>query len=217
MTARRVVVLGAHPDDAESGCGGLIADLTNRGLDVEILCLTRGEKAPRTNSAEINSRIRTAEARRGAEILGARVGFAGLIDGEVVVDDSSLLAVERAILERHPDILFAHWPVDSHPDHQAAGIMALRTLIKNPSFSLYFFEVLTGVQTMNFTPTSHVDISVNRERKLKACLAHESQEPRKWIEHHHLMERFRGKEMGVEYAESYVRSQRSPPESCLLE
>ena len=49
MFMKRAVVLGAHPDDAESGCGGLIANLTERGVEVEILCMTRGEKAPGEN------------------------------------------------------------------------------------------------------------------------------------------------------------------------
>lgn len=213
MIMRRVVVLGAHPDDAESGCGGLIANLTERGVQVEILCMTRGEKAPGHNPPGLNARMRTEEARQGAEILGAGLGFLGFIDGEVVADGPSHMVVEKAIVERKPDILLAHWPVDTHLDHQAAGILAIRTLIRNPSFALYFFEVLTGIQTMNFVPTHYVDISGNRERKLAACMAHRSQRPEDWTEKHQLMERFRGRETGVEYAEAYVRSSRSPLDS----
>ena len=216
MIMRRVVVLVAHPDDAESGCGGLIANLTKRGVQVEILCMTRGEKAPGHNAPGLNARIRTDEARRGAEILGAGLGFLGFVDGEVVADGPSCLVVEKAILDREPDILLAHWPVDTHWDHQATGLLAIRTLIRNPSFALYFFEVLTGIQTMNFVPTHYVDISANRERKLAACMAHGSQRPEEWTEKHRLMERSRGRETGVEHAEAYVRSSRSPPDSLAM-
>ena len=39
----KVLVVGAHPDDPETGCGGTIARHADEGNDVSILYLTRGE------------------------------------------------------------------------------------------------------------------------------------------------------------------------------
>ena len=116
---------------------------------------------------------------------------------------------DGAIRAWKPDAVLAHWPIDTHPDHQACGIVALRSLVGRAHFELYFFEVLTGYQSMNFAPTHFVEIGHNREIKHEACMAHESQNPGKWMVHHELMERMRGREIGVEYAEAYIRASRS--------
>lgn len=209
------VVLGAHPDDAESGCGGLICNLVHMDWEVTILCMTRGEKAPSTNSQEENARIRTEEAIKGSEILGTEVGFLGFVDGELVADEEAYRITSTAVLDREPDLVLAHWPADSHTDHQACGILALRTLIENPIFQLYFYEVLTGIQTMNFVPTHYVDITKNRGNKVRACLAHESQNMDRCVAHHKQMGMLRGKEVGVKYAEAYVKAARGPASSIL--
>jgi LmbE family N-acetylglucosaminyl deacetylase len=205
----RVLVLGAHPDDAESGCGGLIRNLVDSGSTVGILCMTRGEKAPGSNTPEENARIRSEEALRGAAILGAEVEFLGSVDGEVVADVETSKKADKFIRTWRPDVVLAHWPIDTHTDHQACGIVALRSLNGGAPFELYYYEVLTGYQTMNFVPTHFVDIGQNREVKYESCMAHESQDPGKWMVHHELMERMRGREIGVEYAEAYVRASRS--------
>jgi LmbE family N-acetylglucosaminyl deacetylase len=211
----RVLVLGAHPDDAESGCGGLIRNLVDSGTTVGILCMTRGEKAPGSNPPEENAKIRSEEAKRGASILGAEIEFLGSIDGEVVADVETSGRTDVFIRSWEPDVVLAHWPLDTHADHQACGIMALRSLVGGDQFEIYFYEVLTGYQTMNFVPTHFVDIGYNRDVKHEACMAHESQNPGKWMVHHELMETMRGREIGVEYAEAYVRASRSGPATIL--
>ena len=61
-----VLAIAAHPDDVELTCGGTLARLKAAGYKFGIVDLTRGEMGTR-GSAE----IRTAEAKRAAEILGA--------------------------------------------------------------------------------------------------------------------------------------------------
>ena len=76
-----VVVIGAHPDDPETGCGGTIAKLTGDGHRVTIVYLTRGEAGIRECDHATTARIRTAEAIAGARLLGAQAVFADQIDG----------------------------------------------------------------------------------------------------------------------------------------
>ena len=211
----RVMVLGSHPDDAEGGCGGLIRNLVYQGSEVKIACMTRGERGPKSNPPVKNARIRSEEARRAAGVLGVEVGFLGFTDGEVVADDETSRVVEEVIRTWEPDAVLAHWPIDSHTDHQASGTVALRSLVRGVSFELYFFEVMTGHQTMNFVPTHYVDIGESLEVKHEACRAHESQNPERFLAHHRLMERMRGREIGVEYAEAFVRASRSGADTML--
>src|SRR5690348_13200664 len=60
----RVVVVGGHPDDPESGCGGTIARYTDLGHEVTILYLTRGEAGIRGKTHDEAAAIRTAESEK---------------------------------------------------------------------------------------------------------------------------------------------------------
>src|SRR5437016_407107 len=68
----KVVCVGAHPDDPESGCGGTLARYVDAGHRVTVVYLTRGEGGVRGKSQAEAARIRTAEAEAACKILGAR-------------------------------------------------------------------------------------------------------------------------------------------------
>ena len=110
------------------------------------------------------------------------------------------------LLADPPDIVLTHWPLDTHPDHQAAGLLAFRASQESGGrFPLYFFEVDYGYQTMGFQPSDYVDITSAREKKKAALFAHRSQDGEAiYREHHEIMENFRGRESGVTAAEAFV-------------
>jgi LmbE family N-acetylglucosaminyl deacetylase len=85
-------------------------------------------------------------------------------------------------------------------------VLTLRAyLASSRRFSLYFFEVNSGSQTLGFTPTAYVDITVSREKKKAALFAHHSQNgERIYRTHHELMENFRGRELGVAAGEAFA-------------
>ncbi|MBI3681132.1 MAG: PIG-L family deacetylase, partial [Acidobacteria bacterium] len=112
-----------------------------------------------------------------------------------------------------PDVVFTHWPIDTHLDHQVAGILTIQAYLAAPSrFRLYFFEVNGGFQTMDFNPTDYVDITAVREKKKAALFAHKSQNGEEiYRKHHEIMENFRGREARVAAAEAFVRMARDTP------
>ena len=114
---------------------------------------------------------------------------------------AKLLAAEA------PDVVFTHWPVDTHADHQVAGALTYQAYLRaGRTYPLYFYEVETEIQTMAFAPTDYVDITDVHQRKLAALYAHRSQNPDEiYRGHHKLMEEFRGREAGVPRAEAFVR------------
>jgi LmbE family N-acetylglucosaminyl deacetylase len=110
------------------------------------------------------------------------------------------------ILSEKPDIVFTQWPLDSHQDHQVAGLLALTAWVRSgKKFELYFYEVNTGSETMAFTPTDYVDISSVRDKKKAAMFAHKTQSPEEiYRDYFKTLEEFRGLEANVKAAEGFV-------------
>src|SRR5439155_9466322 len=115
----RVLCVGAHPDDPESGCGGTLARYAAAGHHVTALYLTRGEAGIQGKSHEEAAAIRTAECEAACKILGAKAVFAGQIDGATEINRERAQALLNLLSAEEPDVVFTHWPIDTHPDHQA--------------------------------------------------------------------------------------------------
>jgi LmbE family N-acetylglucosaminyl deacetylase len=203
----KVVCVGAHPDDPESGCGGTLAMYAAQGHHVTIVYLTRGERGiPGKSDAEAAA-IRTAEAETACGIIGARPVFAGQIDGSTEVTRERVNAMAAILNTEAPDLVFTHWPIDTHMDHEVASLLTIRAYVAtNRRFPIFFFEVDAGAQTMGFAPAHYVDVTNVREKKKAALFAHKSQDgERIYREHHEVMENWRGREARVTAAEAFVR------------
>ncbi|MDH5382427.1 MAG: hypothetical protein OEW75_16345, partial [Cyclobacteriaceae bacterium] len=113
----------------------------------------------------------------------------------------------KDILEKEkPDLVFTHWPVDTHRDHRAISLLVYDAWLGlGKEFELFYFEVLSGAQTQHFHPTHFVDISETEPIKEKACRAHVSQIPDDFYPYHQEMSKFRGLESGYKHAEAFVR------------
>jgi len=202
----KIVCVGAHPDDPESGCGGTLARYAELGHKLTIVYLTRGEAGSGYKSREEAATIRTAEAGVACRTLGAKAVFAGQLDGATEFNASRLAMMQKLLNEEAPDVLFTHWPIDIHRDHQIASLLTMRAYFAlRRSARLYFFEVESGTQTMGFAPSVYVDITTTREKKKAALFAHRSQNAeRSYRQFHEPMENFRGRELGVAAAEGFV-------------
>ena len=207
----KVVVVGGHPDDPESGCGGTIARYTDLGHEVAIIYLTRGEAGIDGKTHAEAAAIRSAEVLKACEILKARPVFAGQIDGSTEITPARYAEFRKVLEAEKPDIVLTHWPVDTHRDHRAASLLVYDAWLRSmPRFAVYYFEVMSGEQTQQFSPSLYVDIAATEGRKRAACFAHVSQNPDEWYPHHDQMNRFRGFECGCKFAEALVRHVQSP-------
>jgi len=202
----RVVVLGAHPDDPESGCGGLIARLTKDGHEVTCGYLTcfRGD---RKIGKEPEADVRRREAAAACEVLGAKAHFFDYAHEKLVADAETLAAVAAWLKKVDPDVVVTHWPVDTHENHHVTSSLVWQCYLGESRWGLYFFEVMSGQQTLNFRPDLYLDIDSVRKVKQQALDCHKSQNPDKIWEAHEAMHRRRGEECGVERAEAYVRAE----------
>jgi len=203
----KVVVVGAHPDDPETGCGGTILLYTAEGHEVVSAYLTRGEAGIEGKSYAEASKIRTNEALEACKVMNARAVFLKQIDGSCEVTAARYVEMCDFLKSENPDIVFTHWPVDSHRDHRICSILVYDAWLRmNRKFELYYFEVESGGQTQNFAPTDFVDISSVAEKKHAACNCHVSQDmERVYSEYHAQMEKFRGLQAYCKYAEAFIK------------
>jgi LmbE family N-acetylglucosaminyl deacetylase len=204
---KKIVCIGAHPDDPESGCGGTLAKLANAGHEVIIIYLSTGEAGIVGKTHDQASTIRKQEAINACKILKAKPVFAGQIDGDTIVNTEWIKKMQELISKELPHLVFTHWPIDSHKDHQVASLLTIQAWIRIPQkFPLYFYEVCAGEQTMTFHPTDYIDISDTQEQKRKAVYCHSSQDPAGIYGCGHTdMETFRGRELGVKAGEAFIR------------
>ncbi|HSF34887.1 MAG TPA: bifunctional PIG-L family deacetylase/class I SAM-dependent methyltransferase [Nocardioides sp.] len=125
---RRVIVLGAHPDDETLGAGGLVHTAARGGRRVEVVTATAGEAShphSPTHAPERLAAMRRDELRRATGILApdARVTCLDLPDGDVAAHEEELVAALVATIgtDGADVLLCAPWRGDGHPDHEAAG------------------------------------------------------------------------------------------------
>jgi LmbE family N-acetylglucosaminyl deacetylase len=185
---RSALAIGAHPDDVEFGAGATLAKWAAAGCVVSHLVCTDGSKGswdPTEDVAELVA-TRQVEQRAAARALGAtgEVAFLGEVDGELAAGLDQRERVARVIREAQPEVLLTHDPWKRwrlHPDHRAAGFLALDGLVaaRDPHF-------YPGQGVAPHRPSSlllweadevdHVeDVTGWAERKAAALLEHRSQ------------------------------------------
>jgi bacillithiol biosynthesis deacetylase BshB1 len=115
-----ILVLSAHPDDAELGCGGTIAKHVALGHKVGLVDFTRGELGTRGTPE-----TRAVEAANAAKILGVEVREnLGLKDGFFRNDSDHQLKVIQAIRKFKPDVVLCNAIYDRHVDHGKGASLA---------------------------------------------------------------------------------------------
>ena len=184
------MIIFAHPDDAEGSCGGTAAKWARKGILIHYLALTNGDKGswePSMTSERLAG-IREEEQEAAARVLGVSgVTFLRVPDGELEASQRLRKEVTRVIRQHQPTVLFAHdpWkPYQTHPDHRAAGFLAMDAVIAARDHLFYPDQLAQGLRPCRVkevylfgteSPDYWVDISETIEVKLQAVRCHESQ------------------------------------------
>ena len=214
----QVLVVAAHPDDEALGAGATLARHTLSGGAVHILFLTDGVAARCSVDAKARD-ARRAAATAAAEILGAKPPR--YFDGpDNQLDTLPLLtiakAVEKAIAEVNPAIIYTHHGADLNVDHRVAHqavLTAARPMPGMPVRAIYAFEVPSSTEWSSpaigepFHPTRFVDATRTLDRKTAALAAYKEEmrpfpHPRS-IEAVQALMRWRGATVGCETAEAF--------------
>ena len=133
-----------------------------------------------------------------------------MCSSDLEVTKAHVDAMTKLISTENADVVFTHWPIDTHMDHQVASFLTIRACMAlRQRTRLYFFEVNSGSQSQGFQPNTYVDISAVVEKKKSALFAHVSQDgPGIWRDHHEIIAKWRGREAGVAAAEAFVHLNR---------
>jgi len=117
-TPLRLLVIGAHPDDADYHAGGLAALYRAAGHEVKMVSLTNGDAGHQTLRGPELARRRRAEAAAAGAVIGATYDVLDNHDGELLPTLENRWAVIRLIRSCRPDLVLTHRPNDYHPDHR---------------------------------------------------------------------------------------------------
>ena len=179
----KILAVGAHPDDVEFGCAPLLIQEVQKGNQVRILVLSKGEAASSGTPEE-----RAEEARAAAQVIGAEIEFLEMGgDCHIRHTPENSLAIARELRQFQPGIVLAPTLEENqHPDHSAAarmvrdasrlarygGLEDLRPLPPHQILNLYFYSI-----TQVFTPEPDliIDVSAVDAQWDRAMACHKSQ------------------------------------------
>jgi LmbE family N-acetylglucosaminyl deacetylase len=219
----------AHPDDAEFLCAGTLVRLREAGWQVHIATATPGDCGSATQDRWEISAVRTKEARRAADMIGATYHCLDERDIFVVFDKPTLKKAIDLFRRVCPSLVFTHAAKDYMMDHEMVSLLARAASfaygipnvsnVPRPAGAvvphLYYCDPFEGVDPYGnpSVPTTVVDVSAAYEKKAAMLACHASQ--REWLRAHHGMDEYmeamrrqaaeRGERIGAQYAEAFVQ------------
>src|SRR5438132_3682319 len=114
----RLLILGAHPDDADYAAGGTAALYRAAGHTVHMVSLTNGDAGHYVTAGPDLARRRTAEGAAAGAVIGASYEVFDNHDGQLLPTLENRWQIIRLIRTFKPDLILTHRPNDYHPDHR---------------------------------------------------------------------------------------------------
>jgi LmbE family N-acetylglucosaminyl deacetylase len=143
-----ILAIGAHPDDIELGCGGLLIKSARQGHNVYMYSLTRG-------GAGGDAKQRSEELARSARFIKAKqLWIDNFEDSKLTVSNDLINHIEFFINKANPDLILTHSHGDIHHDHRAIALATLEAARFNSNVLSYEIPL-----SRNFDPKVFVDIS----------------------------------------------------------
>ena len=189
-TKKTIVVIQAHPDDAEIFCSGTMALLAQQGHNIVVVTMTSGNMGGIGMDPETTGETRKREAANAASLIGADYACLEQPDGYVFDSPDIRIKTNQVIREHRADIVLTHLPDDYHPDHRATSSIVesatlLTTLPNVPceAAPLSATPVLYHTTPFNLTnhlgnayvPHFYIDVTPVIDLKKQMIGSHESQ------------------------------------------
>lgn len=207
--AIRALHIGAHNDECEYNSGGVAALLHKAGCEqifLNIACMWH-----KKDIDEATKVLYQKQENDAAECLGAKKLIIGDRDGQIFSPSTAMTEeVESIILDFKPDLVFIHWPKDTHVEHRMVAKLSYEALciahvhgarIKE----IYAFEGCFK-QTCDFF---HPDFVVDIEEAMPAlkdsllCFDQNTANGLGWYEEKVLQAGARGRPVKIKYGEGY--------------
>lgn len=165
-----ILAIGAHPDDIELGCGGVLIKAVRQGHNVFMYTVTRG-------SASGDPAERTEELIRSAKFIGAeKLWIDNFQDTKLTLNSQLINAIEYFANKAKADIVYTHSTGDTHHDHRAIALATLEAARYAPNILAYEVPV-----TKEFHPQVYYDISDVLDEKIELLSVFSSQRDKMFI------------------------------------
>lgn len=183
----KLLILGAHPDDAEYHAGGLAAIYRQAGHEVRMVSVANGDKGHHVTWGPPLAARRKAEARAAGAIIGATYDIWSNPDGELLPTLELRAQIIAEIRRFQPDLVLTHRPNDYHPDHRAVGqtvqdacyLVTVPGVV--PEISILRRDPVVGYLPDRFTKPTRlqadviIDVTDHVETIVRMMACHESQ------------------------------------------
>ena len=197
MKSLRAIAIAAHPDDIEFYMAGTLLMLKSAGWEIHYLNLSSGNCGNAEHNSGMTRLIRSREAKRAAQILGARYHRSQTNDLEIFYDLKALRRVAAIIREVKPSIVLTHSPQDYMEDHTntcrlaitaafSRGMPNFKTIPPRPAVQddvTVFHAMPHGLRDglrRRTIPGAFVNTTFVHEKKREALAAHASQKA--WLD-----------------------------------
>ncbi len=182
-----IVVLGAHPDDADYKAGGTAILYAESGHNVLFVSMTNGDAGHHQLKGKKLAKIRKKEASEAGKRMNITYLVLNHPDGKLMATLENRNELIKIIREWNADIVIGHRPNDYHPDHRNASV-----LMQDAAFMVIVPNIVPGVPPLKknpvllymedafqkpqpFSPDICIDISGVYTKKIYAMAAHKSQ------------------------------------------
>ena len=202
-----IIAVGAHLDDIELACGGTLARAVRAGHRVKMVVLSGSAYTYHDGRVMRDRETAMAEGRAAAEVLGVKdltvLDFAAK---DIPYHSEVVEPLDELITEFNPDVIFGHWPFDTHQAHKSSSLSTISAARYFNTILLYEPITPSGRSYVAFRPQTYVDISDVIEVKLEALKKHRTEYDKygpRWLDAVKARANHRGFEMGRDYAEAF--------------
>jgi len=217
---KRIAVVAAHPMAGDAGAGGFMAQAADRGLEVHLIVMSRGETGVPEVPPSTLARLREEEQRRACKELGITgVTFLDFHCSGIYDTHETRAALIKTLRELRADVVLTHTELDTHHDHRATAYatFAAAKCTSLPAVDVggeahlvkrVFTYGLPGYN-QDFQPEIYLDITQEIEKKKRALACYETTYKHlgwnadRWVETWLAQDRLFGANSGVRYAEGF--------------
>jgi LmbE family N-acetylglucosaminyl deacetylase len=203
----KILAIGAHIDDIELACGGTIIKAVKQMHQVKMLVLSDSGYSNYDGKVLRTKEEALEEGMKAAKVIGVEdFEVLNYNTKDIPYDSKVVENIDKRISAFNPDIIFTHWPFDTHQAHKNVALSSISAARYYNTILMYEPIAPAGRSYVGFRAQVYVDITDFIEVKKQCLKAHKSQirkYGKEWIEAIQARAKHRGFEMGVKFAEVF--------------
>lgn len=204
----KILAIGAHLDDIEIACGGTLAKAIANGHQVKTVIMSESGYKNSDGKQQRTNETALAEGHNALNSLGVEdIVILDFPAKDIGFESTAVDALDLIIDEYDPDIIFTHFPFDTHQAHEGTSKSTIAAARRKST--IFFYEPVypSGRSYVAFKPQMYVDISDFIDAKLNALRKHVSEYSKfgeeSWINTVKCRAVYRGSDIGVNCAECF--------------